>query len=155
MSFTHFSRKSWALIRRLGAAQQSPKTTHPPVSANAVAAHPIQVGQAPRNKKFERQICIQRRTLMRQAADKSLPPPFTVEEITAALQKTKPATVPVPETPGSQGSVLVVHIFPQDKCQHSIPKTLEEGEGNCRRITCETSSTSSQLSPSLPPQCLL
>ena len=31
---------------------------------------------------------------MQQAADKSLPPPFTIEEITAALQKTKPATAP-------------------------------------------------------------
>jgi len=60
MSFTHPSRKSWALIRRLGAAQQSPETTHPPVGANAVDAHLIQVGQAPRNKKFERQICTQK-----------------------------------------------------------------------------------------------
>jgi len=50
MSFTHSSRKSWALICRLGAAQQSPETTHPPDSANVVAAHLIQVGQAPRNE---------------------------------------------------------------------------------------------------------
>ena len=47
MNFTHSSRKSWALIRRLGAAQQPPKTTHPSVSANAVAAHLIQVAKAP------------------------------------------------------------------------------------------------------------
>jgi len=29
MSFTHSSRKSWALICRLGAAQQPPKSIHP------------------------------------------------------------------------------------------------------------------------------
>ena len=35
MNFMQTSRKSWALIRRLGAAQQPPKSTHPSVSANA------------------------------------------------------------------------------------------------------------------------
>jgi len=54
MNFTHSSRKSWALIRRLGAAQQLPKSTHPSVSANAVATHLIQVAKAPHDKKFER-----------------------------------------------------------------------------------------------------
>jgi len=43
INFTHSSRKSWASIRRLGAAQQPPKSTHPSVSSNAVAAYLIQV----------------------------------------------------------------------------------------------------------------
>ena len=92
MNFKHSSRKSWALIRRLGAAQQLPKSTHLSVSANAVAAHLIQVAKAPHDKKFERQVRMQGRTLLQQMSDKSLPHPFTEEEISTALQKTKPAT---------------------------------------------------------------
>jgi len=61
MNFTHSSQKSWALIRRIGAAQQPPKSTHPSVSTNAVAAHLIQVANASRllmhrTTKFERQV---------------------------------------------------------------------------------------------------
>jgi len=56
MNFTHSSRKSWALIRRLGTAQQPPKSIHPSISANAVAAHLIQVAKALHNKKFERRV---------------------------------------------------------------------------------------------------
>ena len=93
MNFTHSSRKSWTLIRRIGAAQQLPKSTHLSVSANAIAAYLIQAAKALHDKKFEWQVCMQGRTLLQQIADKSLPYPFT-EEISAALQKTKPATVP-------------------------------------------------------------
>jgi len=75
--------KSWALIRRLGAAQQPPKSTHPSVSTNAVATHLIQVAKALHVKKFERQVRMQGRTLLQQMSDKS-----------AALNKTKPATAP-------------------------------------------------------------
>jgi len=94
MKFTHSNRKSWALIRRLGAAQQPPKSTHPSVSANAVTAYLIQVAKAPHDKKFERQVRMQGRTLLQQMSDNSLPHPFTEEEISTALQKTKPATAP-------------------------------------------------------------
>jgi len=109
VNFRHSSRKSWALIRRLRAAQQPPKSTHPSVSANAVAAHLIQVVKAPHDKKFESHVRMQGRTLMEQISDKSLSHPFTEEEISAALQKTKPATAPgydnihvhgIPEKPG-------------------------------------------------------
>jgi len=74
--------------------QQPPKSTHPSLSANAVAAHLIQVAKAPHDKKFETQVRMQGRTLLQQMSDKSLPHPFTEEEISAALQKTKPATAP-------------------------------------------------------------
>ena len=56
MNFTHSIRKRWALIRRLCAAQQPPKSTHLSVSANAVATHLIQVAKAPHDKKFEHQV---------------------------------------------------------------------------------------------------
>jgi len=94
MNFTHSSQKSWALICQLGAAQQPPKSIHPLVSANAVAAHLIQVAKALHDKKFERKVRMQGRTLLQQMSDKSLPHPFTEEEISAALQKTTPATAP-------------------------------------------------------------
>ena len=44
MDFTRSSRKSWALIRRLGAAQNPPKKNHPPVRANAVASRAVNFG---------------------------------------------------------------------------------------------------------------
>jgi len=61
-------------MRRLGAAQQPPKSTHLSVSANALAAHLIQVAKAPHDKKFERQVRMQGslgRTLVQQVSDKS------------------------------------------------------------------------------------
>jgi len=45
---------------------------------------------AARNKKFERLICIHGQSILQQATDKSLPNPFTPEEISAAMQKAKP-----------------------------------------------------------------
>ena len=54
MNFTKSSRKSWSLIRRLGAAQNPPRTSHPPVKADAVASHLLQVSRAPVNKKHKR-----------------------------------------------------------------------------------------------------
>jgi len=71
MNFTHSSRKSWALIRRLGAAQQPPKSAHPSVSPSAVATHFIQVAKAPHDKKFKCRVRMQGRTLLQQMSDKS------------------------------------------------------------------------------------
>ena len=94
MDFTRSSRKSWALIRRLGAAQRPPRMNHPPVKANAVAAHLIQVAKAPRDKKFERRVRDQWRGFCRQAPDKSLPPDFTTADIDSALRRVKTGTAP-------------------------------------------------------------
>ena len=74
-------------------AQQVNMSTHPSFSTNAVATHLIQVAKAPHDKKFERQLRMQGRTLLQQMSDKSLPHQFTEEEISAALQKTKPANL--------------------------------------------------------------
>jgi len=43
--------------------------------------------------KFERQVRMQGRTLLQQMSDNS-PHPFTEEQISTALQKTKPAAAP-------------------------------------------------------------
>ena len=94
MDSSHSSRKSWALIRRLGAAQQPPKKNHPPVRANAVAAHLIQVAKAPGDKKFERRVRDQRRQFLRQTSDRSSPPPFTTSDIDSALTLVKNGTAP-------------------------------------------------------------
>ena len=94
MDLTRSSRKSWALIRRLGAAQNPPKKNHPPVRANAVAAHLIQVAKAPSDKQFERRARDQRRQFLRHAPDKTSPPPFTTSEIDSALKLVKTGTAP-------------------------------------------------------------
>jgi len=129
INFTHSSRKSWALIRRLGAAQQPPKSTHPSVSANAVAAHLIQVAKAPHNKKLECQVHMQGRTLLQQMPDKSLPHPFTEEDISAALQKTKPVTAPgynihveFLKNLGPKARTWLSKFFSRILATHSIPK---------------------------------
>jgi len=136
MNFTHSSRKSWALIRRLGVAQQPPKSTHPSVSANAVAAHLFQVAKAPYDKKFERQVRMQGRTLLQQMSNKSLPHPFT-EKISTTLQKTKPASATAPgydnihveflKNLGSKARTWVSKFFSRIMATHSISKIWRNG----------------------------
>lgn len=92
MSFTRSSRKSWALIRKLGAAQQPPKPSHPPVRANSVAAHLVQVAKAPHDKDFDRSIKKQKRVQMGRLGGSVVP--FSVDEISRALQKMKSGTAP-------------------------------------------------------------
>jgi len=117
---------------RLGAGDQPPKSTHPSVSANAIAAHLIQV----HDKKFKCQVRMQGRTFLQQMSDKGLPHPFTEEEIAAALQKTKPAT-----TPGYDNirveflknlglPHLAVQIFLQNHGYTFHPEDLEKGQGD-------------------------
>ena len=127
---THSSRKSWALIRWLGAAQQPPKSTHQSVSTNAVAAHLIQVAKAPHDTKCERQVRMQGRTLLQQMSDKSLHHPFMEEEISAALQKTKPPTAPgydnihveFLKNLGPTAHTWLSKFFSRIMATHSIPK---------------------------------
>ena len=94
MDYTRSSRKSWALISRLGAAQRPPKINHPPVKANAVASHLVQVAKAPRDKKFERQVRDRWRSFCHQAPDRSPPLDFSLPEIDSALRHVKPGTAP-------------------------------------------------------------
>jgi len=94
MNFTKLSCKSWSLIRRLGAAQNPPRTSHPPVKANAVASHLLEVARAPVNKKHKRTVQVEWRYFLRHAPDKSLPPAFTVDEIYQTLQNMKAGTAP-------------------------------------------------------------
>lgn len=94
MDFRKSSRKSWSLIRRLGAAQRPPKKNHPPVKANAVAAHLVQVAKAPANKKFERKVRDEWRQCMRHSPDKSPATAFSTSEIDSALLLVKSGTAP-------------------------------------------------------------
>jgi len=68
MNFTHSSRKSWSLLRRLGASQWPPRSTRTLVSTNAVASHLVRVAKAPADKKFERKV----RDSWRQARQNSM-----------------------------------------------------------------------------------
>jgi len=140
INFTHSSRKSWALIRRLGAAQQPSKSTHPSVSANAVAAHLIQVAKAPHDKKFERKVRMQGRTLLQQMSDKSLLHAFNEEDISAALQKTKPATatdydnihVKFLKILGPKARTWLSNFFLQNYGYTFHPEHLKKGQGDSR-----------------------
>ena len=93
MHFTKSSRKSWSLIRRLGAAQNPPRTSHPPVKADAVASH-LQVARAPVNKKYKCRVQVEWRYFLQHVPDKSLPPAFTVDEIYQMLLSMKAGTAP-------------------------------------------------------------
>ena len=84
---------------------------------------------------------VQGRTLLQQMPDKSLPHPFTEEEISAALQKTKPCSdsprlrqhpCGIPEEPGSHSSHLVVQIFLQKHGYTFHSEHLEKGQGDSR-----------------------
>jgi len=59
MNFTKSSRKSWSLIRHLGADQNPPRTSHPPVKADAIASHLFQVARALVNKKHKRRVQVE------------------------------------------------------------------------------------------------
>jgi len=140
MNFTHSSRKSWALIRRLGAAQQPPKSTHPSVIANAVAAHLIQVAKAPHDK-FERQVRKQGRTLLQQMSDVRcssssihLRGDFScsAEDETSDSPRLRQHPCGIPEEPGSHSSHLVVQIFLQNHGYTFHPEDLKKGQGDSR-----------------------
>ena len=94
LDFTRSSRKSWALVRRLGEALQPPKLCHAPVRANAVAAHLVQVGKASSDRVFERRVRSEWRSYRRSNKFCSLPSPFQPSEIGSAIQQLKSGTAP-------------------------------------------------------------
>jgi len=89
MNFTKSNRKSSSLIRRLGAAQNPTRTSHPPVKADAVARHLHQVARAPVNKTCKCRVQVEWRYFLQHTPDKSLPPAFAVDKIYQALQNMK------------------------------------------------------------------
>ena len=93
MNFTHSSMNSWSPIRRLGAAQRPPKATRPPVSANAIASHLVQVDKAPKDKQFERNV---RDSWCKfcKLKDNNSPGPFTADELVNAMTCVKLGTAP-------------------------------------------------------------
>ena len=94
LNFTHSSRKSWSLIRRLGAAQHPVQVSRPPVSANAVASHLVRVAKAPKVQKHEKSVRDGWRQFLRNSSGSALPPAFTAEELFTALRAVKLGTAP-------------------------------------------------------------
>ena len=92
LDFTHSSRKSWNLIRRLGAAQQPPSQSHPLVTPNQVASHLLKVAKAPMEKNVRRQDRDEWRQYNRSKQAGGGVKPFTVEELDKVLQKVRPGT---------------------------------------------------------------
>jgi len=85
MDMTDSSHKAYALTRHLGAAERPPRKPDPPVRANAVTTHLIQVAKAPPDKKFEHKVRNQWQYFLKHAEDKRLPPAFMLTEISEAL----------------------------------------------------------------------
>jgi len=76
---------------------------------------------------------MQSRTLLQLMSDKSLPHPFTEEEILAALQcspRLRQHPCGIPEEPGPQSSHLAVQIFLQNHGYPFHPEDLEKGQGD-------------------------
>lgn len=92
MDFTHSSRKSWNLLRRLGAAQQPPAPSRPLVKPNQVASHLLHVARAPMDKHVRRQARDEWRQYHRRIQTQHRAEPFTTEELDRALQSAKPGT---------------------------------------------------------------
>ena len=73
---------------------------------------------------------MQGRTLLQQMSDKSLPHPFTEEEISTGLQRTKPATAPgydnihveILKNLGLKARVWLSKFFSRIIATHTIPK---------------------------------
>ena len=90
MNFTHTSRSSWSLIRKLGAANQLSNPT-PKISPNSIASRLVNVSNSIKLTKNE--VRKMKQSLHKQR--KSTPPsvdlsePFKVEELTAAINKMK------------------------------------------------------------------
>jgi len=94
LNFTHSSRKSWALIRRLGAAQRPVHPSRPSVSAKNVARHPIQLAKTLKNKEHDKMVRDGWRQFLRNQSGNATPPVFTAEDVANALKTVKPGTAP-------------------------------------------------------------
>ena len=81
MNFTRSSRKSWSLLRRLGAAQRPPSKLH-------------QVAKAPTDKKFEKQIRNTWRQAYRSRTPDDAQVTISAADIQAAHSRVKLGTAP-------------------------------------------------------------
>ena len=156
MNFTHSSRKSWALCC-LSAAQRPPQSARPPVSANKVAFHLVQVTKAPADKAFEHKVC----NGCHQAHQNSATDPrsqavspgsgqcFGANEI-RKCPRIRPCPPRVPKTSGSQSRPL--H---QNDLGTENSKDLEMGEDHSLGKTWHRSTSCCKLSTHIPPKRML
>ncbi len=92
LNFTHSSRKSWSLIRRLGASQRPPGQSRPAVSPNAIASHLLQVAKAPLSKPHRQTVRNEWRQYCRLKTvglEGDFPEEFTELELDAAIRTVK------------------------------------------------------------------
>ncbi len=92
LNFTHSSRKSWSLIRRLGASQRPPGQSRPAVSPNAIASHLLQVAKAPLSKPHRQTVRNEWRQYCRLkivGLEGDFPEEFTELELDAAIRTVK------------------------------------------------------------------
>jgi len=112
-------------------------------------------------KKFERQVRMHGRTLLQQMSDKSLPHPFTEEEISTAEDETSDSPRlrqhprGIPEEPGPQSSHMAVQILLQNHGYPFHPEDLEKGQDNSRLRIWLRSKFGSELPPNLTAECVL
>ena len=90
MDFTHSSRSSWGLLKKLGAATQTAKKSYK-ISPNAIAARLVQVSNlVDVNKTEKNRISRKLRRLKKvTSASDEIGAPFTIEELQIAIKHTK------------------------------------------------------------------
>ena len=136
LNFTRSSRKSWALIRRLGAAQRPPKSAHPPVTANAVASHLVQVAKAPKERRHERNVRDGWRQYLRSQSISNPPKAFSIEEVTSSIKHVKLGTAPGYDNVhpeflkhlGPKGLAWLAHFFTRVTHESRIPKIWRQAK---------------------------
>ena len=94
MDFSRSSRRSWALVRRLGAAERAPQASHLPVTADAVAARLVRVAKIPSDRKQSKHVRREWHCFLKTCTDNEVLSHFTPEEISSALQHMKSGSAP-------------------------------------------------------------
>jgi len=86
--------ESWALLRRLVAAQRPAQSAGRPVSANTVASHLVQITKAPANKAFERKVREEWHQARQNLATDPRPQATSPCEVVSALRRMRLETAP-------------------------------------------------------------
>ena len=140
VNFTHSSRKSWALMRRLGAAhnhpsqhirQSAPKPL--PLISSRLLKHRTTRSSNDKNK-FQRQVRMQGRPPSAAGVRQESFPSFncSAENETSDSRRLRQHPRGIPEEPGPQSSLLAVQILLQNHGYPFHPEDLEKSQGDSR-----------------------